>query len=161
MFGLCLVPGTASGIMFVTTRCSHASTLPQSSVVWEWKQKCLLSDHTRYNCPEFFTSKAMNQFVARIVNHFVNEVLIEGLAKSRTFQRFAVLTDAAIKDVHKASSEKLKTTFEEFAGQQMNGSSNMAGGGSVTGPPLKPLAGFSGFVAAFVKEVRKDLGMGR
>jgi hypothetical protein len=100
----------------------------------------------------------MNQFVARIVNHFVNEVLIEGLAKSRTFQRFAVLTDATIKDVHKASTEKLNAAFEEFAGQQASGN---AGSGISSGPPLKPLTGFTGFISAFVKEVRKDMGLGR
>ena len=87
----------------------------------------------------------------------MNEVLIEGLAKSRTFQKFAVVTDATLKDVHKVSSEKLKTAFEEFAGQQVHGSSSTVS----SGPPIKPMEGFPGFISAFFKEIRKDLGYGR
>lgn len=102
----------------------------------------------------------MNQFITRVVNHFVNEVLIEGLAKSRTFQRFAVRTDATLKDVHKASTEKFSTAFEEIAGQQARGSSTVSGG-AAAGPPHKPLTGFAGFASAFIKEIRKDLGIGR
>lgn len=101
----------------------------------------------------------MNQFIQRVVNHVVNEVIIEGLAKSRMFQRFAVRTDATIKDVQKASTEKLNTAFEEIAKQQVSGSATVAGG--APRPPQKPLTGFPGFLSAFVKEIRKDLGMGR
>lgn len=92
----------------------------------------------------------MNQFVSRVLNNFVNEVVVEGLAKSRTFQRFAVATDATLKDVHKASADKLKTAFEDIAGEQQTSAMK-------SGPPLKPLSGFPGFVSAFVKEIRKDL----
>lgn len=102
----------------------------------------------------------MNQFIARVVNHVVNEVLIEGLAKSRTFQRFAVRTDAALKDVQNAGTGKLGSAFENVAGQQVRGSSTVAGG-TAAGPPRKPLTGFPGFASAFIKEIRKDFGMGR
>ena len=95
----------------------------------------------------------MNQFVSRVLNNFVNEVVVEGLAKSRTFQRFAVATDATLKDVQKASTEKLKAAFEDIAGEQQTNVMK-------AGPPIKPLSGFPGFVAAFIKEVRKDLGGG-
>jgi hypothetical protein len=101
----------------------------------------------------------MNQFIIRLVNHFVNEVLVEGLAKSRTFQRFAVVTDATIKDIQKASADKLKTAFEEFSGQQQV--YGMKSNGPLPSPPPKPLTGFPGFVSAFIKEVRKDMGIGR
>lgn len=80
----------------------------------------------------------------------MNEVVVEGLAKSRTFQRFAVATDATLKGVQKTSADKLKAAFEDFAGEQQANAFK-------TGPPLKPLSGFPGFVSAFVKEVRKDL----
>ena len=95
----------------------------------------------------------MNQFVSRVLNNFVNEVVVEGLAKSRTFQRFAVATDATLKDVQKASADKLKTAFEDIAGEQQSNAFK-------EGPPVKPLSGFPGFVSAFVKEVRKDIGGG-
>ena len=92
----------------------------------------------------------MNQFVSRVLNNFVNEVVVEGLAKSRTFQRFAVATDATLKDVQKSSADKLKAAFEEVAGEQQANAFK-------AGPPLKPLSGFPGFLSAFIKEVRKDM----
>jgi hypothetical protein len=95
----------------------------------------------------------MNQFVSRVLHNFVNEVVVEGLAKSRLFQRFAVATDATLKDVQKASADKLKTAFEDIAGEQPTSAVK-------SGPPVKPLSGFPGFVSAFIKEVRKDIGSG-
>lgn len=91
----------------------------------------------------------MNQFVSRVLNNFVNEVVVEGLAKSRLFQRFAVATDATLKDVQKASAEKIKTAFEDIASETQANAMK-------SGPPQKPLGGFPGFASAFVKEVRKD-----
>jgi hypothetical protein len=107
----------------------------------------------------------MNQFIARVVNHVVNEVVVAGLAKSRTFQRFAVRTENTLQSVQKASAESLlKQTFGETAAE----SSSTATGAAATaaaknassgGPPSKPLTGFPGFVSAFVKEIRHDLGL--
>jgi hypothetical protein len=103
----------------------------------------------------------MNQFVQRVVNYVANEVIIKGLANSRTFQRFAVRTDASLKEAHKTGSETLNSAFEQFAGgQQVSGTSTAAASSGLKGPPQKPLTGFPGFVSAFFKEIRKDLGMG-
>lgn len=100
----------------------------------------------------------MNQFIARLVHNFINEVVVEGLAKSRTFQRFAVTTDATLKNVHKASTEKLKTAFEEFSTTANASTAQQAMNNT---PPIKPQTGFPGFISAFMKEVRKDMGVGR
>jgi hypothetical protein len=121
---------------------------------------CIIAVALYYFIHTTSNNNTMNQFITRIVNHVVNEVLIEGLAKSRVFQRFAVRTDATFKDVHKVGTETLNTAFEEIAKQQVRGSSTVAGG-AASGPPQKPLTGFPGFAAAFVKEIRKDLGLGR
>jgi hypothetical protein len=110
----------------------------------------------------------MNQFVKKVLDYVANEVIIKGLANSRTFQQFAVRTDATLKDVHRTGSETVNKAFDEFAKQQVRGSSTMAGGSGTAGgvggggiiPPTPPLRGFPGFVAAFFKEIQKDLGVG-
>jgi hypothetical protein len=105
----------------------------------------------------------MNQFIQRIVNHVANEIIIKGLANSRTFQRFVVRTDKSLQDLHKTSTETLSTAVNEFASQQVRSTSTSAGSGCAgaaaarAGPPQPPLTGFAGFVSAFTKEVRKDL----
>lgn len=38
-------------------------------------------------------------FFQRLLNYLVNEVLVQGLANSRAFQRFAVKTDAALTEL--------------------------------------------------------------
>lgn len=97
----------------------------------------------------------MNQFIQKVANYIGNEVIIKGLANSRTFQRFAVRTDASIKEMHKTSSDSLNKTFDEFTGEQIRNAASQAG------PPQPPLRGFPGFVSAFFKEIRSDLGMGK
>lgn len=101
----------------------------------------------------------MNQFIQRIVNHVANEVIIKGLANSRTFQRFVVRTDKSLQDLHKTSTETLSSAVNEFASQQIRSTSTSAAGAAAAraGPPQPPLTGFAGFVRAFIKEVRKDL----
>lgn len=97
----------------------------------------------------------MNQFVQRVANYIANEVLIKGLANSRTFQRFAVKTDSSIKEMHKTGTDNVSKAFEDIAGQQIRTSSTQAA--SATGPPQPPLRGFPGFVSAFIKELRSDI----
>jgi hypothetical protein len=97
----------------------------------------------------------MNQFIQKVANYIGNEVIIKGLANSRTFQRFAVRTDASIKEMHKTGSDSLNKTFDEFTGEQIRNASTKAG------PPQPPLRGFPGFVSAFFKEIRSDLGIGK
>jgi hypothetical protein len=102
----------------------------------------------------------MNQFIQRIVNHVANEVIIKGLANSRTFQRFVVRTDKSLQDLHKTSTETLSSAVNEFASQQIRSTSTSASSGAAAaraGRPQPPPTGFAGFVRAFIKEVRKDL----
>jgi inosine/xanthosine triphosphate pyrophosphatase family protein len=97
----------------------------------------------------------MSQFVQRLANYLANEILIKGLANSKTFQRFALRTDATIRDVHKTGTETISNAFEKVA----ETAARQASGGS-TGPPKKPLTGFPGFISAFFKEIQKDFGGG-
>ena len=105
-----------------------------------------------------------NQFFQRVANYVANEVIVKGLANSRTFQRFAVRADKQFKDVHEKGTENLAKTVEEFvskAGGEAS-SSNAAGGtakvaGASLQPPQRPLRGIPGFAVAFFKEIRKDI----
>jgi hypothetical protein len=101
----------------------------------------------------------MNAFVQRVANYIANEVLIKGLANSRIFQRFAVRTDARIQDLHKTSAETLKSVLDEST--TIITSANKATAQSVLQRPRPPRGGFGGFMVAFVKEIRKDLGLGK
>jgi hypothetical protein len=93
----------------------------------------------------------MNQFIQKIANYIGNEVIIKGLANSRTFQRFAVRTDASIKEMHKTGSDSLNKTFDEITGEQITKATTKGG------PPQPPLRGFPGFVSAFFKELKSDV----
>lgn len=98
------------------------------------------------------------QFIQRLINHVANEIIIKGLANSRTFQRFAVRTDHAYKEYSKQGVE----TFEKMAQEaskvasEATSSSGVGGAAAGSGPPQKPLTGIPGFFSAFAKEVRKD-----
>lgn len=89
------------------------------------------------------------QFIQRLVNYLANEVLIKGLANSKTFQKFAVRTDASLREVHKAGTETLEQAVRSAAS---SGTST----GAAAGPPVPPLRGFPGFASAFWKELRRD-----
>ena len=95
-----------------------------------------------------------NQFFQRVVNYVANEILIKGLANSKTFQKVAVRTDHQIRQFRQAGEEHVNKTLEEMTKQQAAGTT--AGPGI---PPKAPLRGFPGFVSAFFKEIGKDLGM--
>lgn len=64
-------------------------------------------------------------FFSRIVNHFLNEVLVNGLANSRTFQRFAIWSNEFAKDValkgkdHIGQASKFATVFKEQLKKEM------------------------------------------
>ncbi|CAK0783099.1 hypothetical protein CVIRNUC_006294 [Coccomyxa viridis] len=47
-------------------------------------------------------------FFARVLNHLVNEVLVNGLANNRTFQQLAVRSNAWVADIAKKSAEHQK-----------------------------------------------------
>jgi hypothetical protein len=101
----------------------------------------------------------MNQFVSRIANYVANEVIIKGLAHSKTFQRFALRTDQSLKEVNKMTSEQINKTVEEVSKTVgVTGASEAASVG--VGPPKPPLRGVPGFFSAFFKEIRRDIGTG-
>lgn len=100
------------------------------------------------------------QFIARVVNYVANEIIVKGLANSRTFQKFAVRTNQQYQDLNKHGAEKLAKTMEDIAksqgGAAAEGASSKSSG--PLQPPQRPLRGIPGFFLAFAKEVRKDLG---
>ena len=50
-------------------------------------------------------------FFKRVLDHLLNQVLVEGLANSRWFQRFAVGTTKAVKDLQEKSGSCPKGRF--------------------------------------------------
>ena len=104
------------------------------------------------------------QFIARVVNYVANEIIVKGLANSRTFQKFAVRTNKQYQDLNKHGTEKVAKTLEELAKTQAaEGARGAAAASSKAGllqAPQRPLRGIPGFFLAFAKEVRKDLGGG-
>jgi hypothetical protein len=100
----------------------------------------------------------MSQFIQRIANYVANEVIIKGLAHSKTFQRFAVRTDAQLKEMSKQSAQQFEKVVEEnFKNAGGTSTSTSAAASAAGGPPRPPLRGFPGFVSCFFKEIRKDL----
>ena len=100
------------------------------------------------------------QFIARVVNYVANEIIVKGLANSRTFQKFAVRTNQQYQELNKQGAEKIAKTVEEIAKAQ--GSTNAAsaaanGANNALQPPQRPLRGIPGFFLAFAKVVRKDM----
>jgi hypothetical protein len=94
-----------------------------------------------------------SQFIQRVANYVANEVIVKGLANSKTFQRFAVRTNKQYNEVTKQSVDQISKTFEDIAQQQ----AGSAASSSVKGPPKPPLRGIPGFFAAFFKEAKKDI----
>ena len=106
----------------------------------------------------------MNQFVQRVANYIANEVLIKGLANSKTFQRFAVRTDKHLQEMQKQGVESFEemtkraaSTISEAEASSGAAASSGSGGGV---PPVPPPRGFYGFARAFAHEVRNDFGGG-
>ncbi|KAK9905648.1 hypothetical protein WJX75_003868 [Coccomyxa subellipsoidea] len=52
-------------------------------------------------------------FFARVLNHLVNEVLVQGLANNRMFQQFAVRSNAWMTEVAKKSADKQTQISEQ------------------------------------------------
>lgn len=93
-------------------------------------------------------------FIQRVMNYVANEIIIKGLANSKVFQRVVVRADHQLRQFHQTGQEQLERTAEQLSKLNQAGS-------QAAGPPVPPLTGFPGFVSAFFKEVRKDLGMGK
>jgi hypothetical protein len=119
----------------------------------------------------------MNQFVQRIVNYVANEIFIKGLANSKTFQKFAVRTDAHLRNLKESSNDVINSkldelhktatktafssgsTFYSSASEGMSSASRGTYHTNTRGPPIPPKSGFSGFIQAFGKALRRDLGI--
>ncbi|EIE23792.1 hypothetical protein COCSUDRAFT_63314 [Coccomyxa subellipsoidea C-169] len=52
-------------------------------------------------------------FFARVFNHLVNEVLVQGLANNRVFQKFAVRSNAWMTELAKKSADKQTQIAEQ------------------------------------------------
>jgi hypothetical protein len=98
----------------------------------------------------------MSQFVQRLANYLANEVLIKGLAHSRTFQRFALRTDQTLNEMKKNGMDQASAAFSSVASQEA-----VASVAAKSGPPQPPRRGVPGFASAFFKEIRKDLAVGK
>jgi hypothetical protein len=99
----------------------------------------------------------MSQFIQRLATYLTNEVLIQGLANSKTFQRFAVQTNTSITRLKKTGTQTIQQTIDKYASTSSATASNSAS--RIPPAPHPPRRGFVGFVSAFVKEVQSDLGI--
>ena len=94
-----------------------------------------------------------NQFFQRVANYVANEIIVKGLANSRTFQRFAVRTNKQYEDLTKKGTEQMSKTLDDIAKQQ----AGSVASDSAKGPPKPPLRGIPGFFVAFAKEAKRDI----
>ncbi|XP_038903248.1 uncharacterized protein LOC120089892 [Benincasa hispida] len=56
---------------------------------------------------------AGGNFMHRVVSYLVNEVLVNSLANSRTFQRFAVRTSKQIEEISNKAAQKKQELAEQ------------------------------------------------
>ncbi|KAI3666932.1 hypothetical protein L6452_41973 [Arctium lappa] len=63
---------------------------------------------------------AGGNFVHRVVSYLVNEVLVEGLANSRTFQRFAVKTSKSMEEISSMAAKKRQEIAEQVKEMSRN-----------------------------------------
>ena len=99
--------------------------------------------------------------------------MIKGLAKSKTFQKFAVMTDHHVQKYKKEGLETVTAQMDELHKQATraaysstatsrtaaSSSPGGAGKGAPPRPPPKPPGGLAGFFGALGKVIRRDLGM--
>ncbi len=98
------------------------------------------------------------------------ELLVKGLAESKTFQRIAVHTDRHIQKYKKESLEQVNTHIDELHKKATQAayststknfsSSSSSSTGRKLEPPLRPVEGIPGFFSALGKVIRRDLGIG-
>ena len=77
-------------------------------------------------------------------------------------------TDAQLRNLKEGGSDSVNSKLDEFhkaatqaAYSTSTKSSSAKGGIHTSGPPIPPNSGFAGFLEAFGKEVKKDLGIGK
>ncbi|XAR55810.1 hypothetical protein NMG60_11036016 [Bertholletia excelsa] len=57
---------------------------------------------------------AGGNFMHRVISYVVNEIVVNGLANSPAFQRFAVRTSKRIEDISKQAAEKRQVIAEQM-----------------------------------------------
>lgn len=88
------------------------------------------------------------------------------MANSKTFQKFAVRTESHLQNLKQGGRDKLNSHLDELhkaaTEAAFSSTSTLKSSGTrgmhTNGPPIPPKQGFSGFISAFGKEIRKDLG---
>ena len=99
------------------------------------------------------------------------EILVKGLANSKTFQKMAVRTDAHLRNVKEGGAEHINSKIDELHKaateaaystiSEASTSTSAKTAYHTSGPPAPPKRGFPGFMSAFGKEIKKDLGFGK
>jgi hypothetical protein len=82
----------------------------------------------------------------------LQEVIVKGLAESRTFQRMALKTHTTLEELTNKGNQHLESTLNEIHKVASDTTTSTA-----AGRPQPPLRGVSGFIAAFAKELRHDI----
>ena len=94
---------------------------------------------------------------------------MKGLANSKTFQKFAVRTDSHLRNVKEGGVDSINSKIDElhkaatqaaYSSQGFQGESAKIAYHTSAGPPAPPKGGFPGFLEAFGKEIKKDIGLG-
>lgn len=102
----------------------------------------------------------MNQFINKIASYVANEIIIKGLANSKTFQRLAVRTDSKIQNLRKNSNESMNSTLDELHKTATQTAYSTTTKHNNKGPPQPPPTGIAGFFRALGKVIEKDFGGG-
>jgi len=95
---------------------------------------------------------------------------VKGLANSKTFQKFAVRTDSHLRNVKEGGVDSINSKIDELHKTVTQAAYSTSSQGfqstsaktayHTAGPPARPKSGFPGFIEAFGKEIKKDLGLG-
>jgi hypothetical protein len=97
---------------------------------------------------------------------YSKEILVKGLANSKSFQKFAVRTDSHLRNAKEGGAEHFNLKIDELhkaateaAYSTTSKAANTKTAYHTTKPPVPPKSGFPSFISAFWKEVRKDIGL--
>ncbi|XP_050238941.1 uncharacterized protein LOC126688323 [Mercurialis annua] len=63
---------------------------------------------------------AGGNFMHRVISYFVNEVVVNGLANSPAFQRFAVRTSRKMEDISSIAEKKRREIAEQLKDMSKN-----------------------------------------
>uniref|UniRef100_A0A7S0F507 Uncharacterized protein n=1 Tax=Craspedostauros australis TaxID=1486917 RepID=A0A7S0F507_9STRA len=102
----------------------------------------------------------MSQFFQRIANYVGNEIIVKGLANSKSFQKFAVRSSKRYETMQKQSAEHLNKTMDELMNEAAaEASATTKAKTALNAPPKPPLRGVAGFLSAFAKEAKSDFSV--